>query len=214
MVKVFIIDDHPMVIEGIRQMLQNADNLQIVGSATDGYAALEALKSNPADVALVDINLPDLDGIELCKKLQERFPKIKILGLSTFKERSFITRMIDAGASGYLLKNANGEELSDAIHAAHRGRMYMSMEAAQTMARPAADKPDLPLLTTREKEVLALIAEGMTNNEIAEKLFISPLTVDSHRKNLLAKFGVKNTAAMVKYGIEAGFIEGNWKLGN
>ncbi len=206
MIKTFIIDDHPMVIEGIRQMLQNADNVQVVGSAADGYAALEALKANPADVALVDINLPDLDGIELCKKLRERFPKMKILGLSTFKERSYITRMIDAGASGYLLKNANGEELTEAIEAAHRGRMYMSVEAAQTISRPAAAQPDLPLLTTREKEVLALIAEGLTNNEIAEKLFISPLTVDSHRKNLLAKFGVKNTAAMVKYGMEAGFI--------
>jgi DNA-binding NarL/FixJ family response regulator len=142
----------------------------------------------------------------LCKKLRERFPKLKILGLSTFKERSYITRMIDAGASGYLLKNANGEELSEAIEAAHRGRMYISMEAAQTIARPVATQPELPILTSREKEVLALIAEGMTNNEIAEKLFISPLTVDSHRKNLLAKFGVKNTAAMVKYGMEAGFI--------
>lgn len=205
-IKTFLIDDHPMVIEGIRQMLQNADNVQVVGSAADGYAALEALKSNPADVALVDINLPDLDGIELCKKLRERFPKLKILGLSTFKERSYITRMIDAGASGYLLKNANGEELSEAIEAAHRGRMYMSMEAAQTIARPAGPQPELPLLTSREKEVLTLIADGLTNNEIAEKLFISPLTVDSHRKNLLAKFGVKNTAAMVKYGMEAGFI--------
>ncbi|MBK8568396.1 MAG: response regulator transcription factor [Saprospiraceae bacterium] len=206
MIKIFIIDDHPMVIAGIRQMLQNADNVQVVGSASDGYVALEALKKQPADVALVDINLPDLDGIELCKKLRERFPKLKILGLSTFKERSYITRMIDAGASGYLLKNANGEELSEAIEAAHRGRMYMSMEAAQTIARPAANQPELPILTRREKEVLALIAEGMTNNEIAEKLFISPLTVDSHRKNLLAKFGVKNTAAMVKYGMEVGFI--------
>lgn len=206
MIKTFIIDDHPMVIEGIRQMLQNADNVEVVGSAADGYAALEALKASPVDVALVDINLPDLDGIELCKKLRERFPKLKVLGLSTFKERSYITRMIDAGASGYLLKNANGEELTEAIVAAHKGRMYMSMEAAQTIARPTAGQPDIPLLTTREKEVLVLIAEGMTNNEIAEKLFISPLTVDSHRKNLLAKFGVKNTAAMVKYGMEAGFI--------
>ncbi len=206
MIKTFIIDDHPMVIAGIWQMLQNADNVQVVGSASDGYAALEALKKQPADVALVDINLPDLDGIELCKKLRERFPKLKILGLSTFKERSYITRMIDAGASGYLLKNANGEELSEAIEAAYRGRMYMSMEAALTIARPVATQPELPILTSREKEVLALIAEGMTNNEIAEKLFISPLTVDSHRKNILAKFGVKNTAAMVKYGMEAGFI--------
>ncbi len=206
MIKTFIIDDHPMVIEGIRHMLQNTDNVQVTGSAADGYAAIDALKANPADVALVDINLPDLDGIELCKKLRERFPKLKILGLSTFKERSYITRMIDAGASGYLLKNANGEELEEAIKAAYKGRMYLSMEAAQTIARPAVQQPDLPLLTSREKEVLALIAEGMTNNEIAEKLFISPLTVDSHRKNLLAKFGVKNTAAMVKYGMESGFI--------
>jgi DNA-binding NarL/FixJ family response regulator len=195
-----------MVNEGIRQMLQNADNVQVVGSATDGFAALEALKSNPADVALVDINLPDLDGIELCKKLRERFPKLKILGLSTFKERSYISRMIDAGASGYLLKNANGEELTEAIQAAFQGKMYMSLEVAQTIARPNSPQPAVPMLTAREKEVLALIAEGMTNLEIAEKLFISPLTVDSHRKNLIAKFGVKNTAAMVKFGMEAGFI--------
>jgi len=206
MIGIFIIDDHPMVIEGIRKMLQQADNVKVVGSASDGYAALEALKSKHVDVALVDINLPDLDGIELCKKIRERFPKTKVLGLSTFKERSYITRMVDAGAAGYLLKNANGEELMEAIEAAHRGRMYMSMEAAQSIARPDAPKQELPLLTTREREVLALIAEGLTNNEIAEKLFISPLTVDSHRKNLLAKFGVKNTAAMVKFGMEAGFI--------
>lgn len=201
-IKTFIIDDHPMVIEGIRMMLQHAAQVEIAGFANDGYAALEALKNTPADVALVDINLPDLDGIELCKKLKERFPKIKILGLSTFKERSYITRMIEAGASGYLLKNANGEELEEAIVAAHKGRMYMSLEAAQTIAKPASQQPDIPLLTSREKEVLALIADGLTNNEIAQQLYISPLTVDSHRKNLLAKFGVKNTAAMIKYALE------------
>lgn len=205
-IKTFIIDDHPMVIEGIRMMLQHAAQVEITGFANDGYAALEALKNTPADVALVDINLPDLDGIELCKKLKERFPKIKILGLSTFKERSYITRMIDAGASGYLLKNANGEELEEAIVAAQKGRMYMSMEAAQTIAKPASQQLDIPLLTSREKEVLALIADGLTNNEIAQKLYISPLTVDSHRKNLLAKFGVKNTAAMIKYALEANLL--------
>ncbi len=205
-IKTFIIDDHPMVIEGIRMMLQHAALVEISGFANDGYAALEALKNTPADVALVDINLPDLDGIELCKKLKERFPKIKILGLSTFKERSYITRMIDAGASGYLLKNANGEELEEAIVAAYKGRMYMSMEAAQTIAKPVGQQPDIPLLTSREKEVLALIADGLTNNEIAQKLYISPLTVDSHRKNLLAKFGVKNTAAMIKYALEANLL--------
>lgn len=206
MIKVFLVDDHPMVIEGLRQLLYSAINIQIIGSATDGFAAIQALRQKTADVVMVDINLPDLDGIELCKKLKERFPKIKVLGLSTFKERSYITRMIDAGASGYLLKNVNGEELIEAIEAVHRGRLYMSMDIAQAISRPNSTSPTLPLLTSREKEVLTLIADGLTNHEIAEKLFISHLTVDSHRKNLLAKFGVKNTAAMVKYGMEAGFI--------
>jgi DNA-binding NarL/FixJ family response regulator len=142
----------------------------------------------------------------LCKLLKERFPSLKILGLSTFKERSYITRMIDAGASGYLLKNADGDEIEEAILAVYKGRMYMSMEVAQTIVRPESPKTGIPLLTLREKEVLSLIADGFTNNEIAEKLFISPLTVDSHRKNLLAKFEVKNTAAMIKFGMEAGLI--------
>jgi DNA-binding NarL/FixJ family response regulator len=194
-----------MVIEGIKMLLQHSSAVRVAGSANDGYHALEQLRNNPADVALVDINLPDLDGIELCKKLKERFPEMKVLGLSTFKERSYITRMIGAGASGYLLKNATGEELEEAIETAHRGRLYMSIEAAEILTHPS-EQPEIPLLTSREKEVLNLIGEGLTNNEIAEALFVSPLTVDSHRKNLLAKFNVKNTAAMVKVGLQLGLI--------
>jgi DNA-binding NarL/FixJ family response regulator len=206
MIRIFLVDDHPMVLEGIKMMLQNSAIVEVVGSAGSAVAALAALKAAPADVALVDINLSDMDGIELCRKLKSEIPSLKILGLSTFKERSYITRMIEAGASGYLLKNATGEELEDAVTIANKGRMYMSLEVAETIARPAPPKPDFPILTSREKEVLALIAEGMTNNEIAHRLFVSPLTVDSHRKNLLAKFGVKNTAAMVKFAMEGGLI--------
>ena len=205
MIAVFIIDDHPMVIEGIKMLVQHSAIVQITGSAADAYDALEKLKQIRVDVALVDINLPDLDGIELCKQLKQRFPEMKILGLSTFKERSYITRMIGAGASGYLLKNASGEELEDAIQTAHKGRLYMSLEITGILTNPH-EKPEAPLLTSREKEVLCLIGEGLTNGEIAEKLFISPLTVDSHRKNLLAKFGVKNTAAMVKVGLQLGLL--------
>lgn len=207
MIQVFIIDDHPMVVEGIKALLANSQIANICGSAQDGYAALNALKTQSAEVALVDINLPDLNGIDLCGMLKKQFPELKVLGLSTFKERSYITRMIGAGASGYLLKNASREELEDAITAAWRGQLYMSLEAAAILTKPASDTPQLPLLTAREKEVLHLIAEGLTNLEIAEKLFISSLTVDSHRKNLLAKFNVKNTAAMVRFALEYKLIE-------
>lgn len=202
MIRTFIIDDHPMVIAGIKSLLSDSNIVEISGTASDGYVALEALKSADAEVALTDINLGDLNGIELCGMLKKARPNLKILGLSTFKERSYITRMIEAGASGYLLKNASKEELEEGIVAAWRGRMFLSQEASQVLTSPAAKSTPIPLLTAREKEVLALIAEGMTNGEIATQLYVSPLTVDSHRKNLLAKFGVKNTAAMVKVALE------------
>ncbi|MBK6995501.1 MAG: response regulator transcription factor [Lewinellaceae bacterium] len=202
MIRTFIIDDHPMVLAGIKSLLADSSIVEIAGTATDGYNALEALKNSDAEVALTDINLGDLNGIELCGMLKKAKPGLKILGLSTFKERSYITRMLEAGASGYLLKNATKEELEEGITAAWRGRMFMSAEVSEVMTSPVAKSSPLPLLTAREKEVLIHISEGMTNQEIASKLFVSPLTVDSHRKNLLAKFGVKNTAQMVKVALE------------
>lgn len=207
MIRIFIIDDHPMVIAGIQALLAGSEQVIIAGHATDGYQALEALKTTPAEVALCDINLGDLNGIDLCILLKKTFPELKVLGLSTFKERSYITRMIEAGASGYLLKNATREELEEGIVAAWRGRLFLSAEASEVITRPDAKASQpVPLLTAREKEVLGLIAEGSTNAQIAEKLYISPLTVDSHRKNLLAKFAVKNTAAMVKLAIDHGLL--------
>lgn len=202
MIHVFIIDDHPMVIEGVKALLNATQGITVIGSATDAFAAMDFLKNKKADVVLLDINLPEINGLDLCPALKTKFPNLKILGLSTFKERSFISRMISQGASGYVLKSASQEELVEAIQQAHLGKMYLSMEVAQLMAQ--ADKPPLqiPVLTSREKEVLALIAEGLTNNQIAAQLYISPLTVDSHRKNLLAKLGVKNTAAMIKMAID------------
>ncbi|MEZ5039230.1 MAG: response regulator transcription factor [Saprospiraceae bacterium] len=203
MIKLFIVDDHPMVIEGIKTLLQDSSIITIIGSATDAFQALDALKKEKAEVILVDINLPDLNGIELCEQLKKQFPGIFVLGLSTFKERSYITRMIAQGASGYLLKNASKEELEEAITTAYRGGMYLSMEVTQILTKATANAASsIPLLTLREKEVLHLIAEGYTNNQIAAQLFISPLTVDSHRKNLLAKFSARNTAALVRLAVE------------
>ncbi|HMQ90799.1 MAG TPA: response regulator transcription factor [Flavilitoribacter sp.] len=205
-IKVFIIDDHPMVIEGIRGLLNGEPGIEVTGSATDAFAAMEFLKAQTADVVLLDINLPEVSGLDLCPELKASFPKMKVLGLSTFKERSFISRMISQGASGYVLKSVSREELVEAIQQAYRGKMYLSMEVAQIMVQPEPATAPVPMLTSREKEILALIAEGLTNNQIAERLFISPLTVDSHRKNLLAKLEVKNTAAMIRIALEHGLI--------
>ncbi|HRD80635.1 MAG TPA: response regulator transcription factor [Saprospiraceae bacterium] len=206
MIEVFIIDDHPMVVAGIQALLNHSEVVRICGAAHDAGTALEMLGTSTAQVVLVDINLPDMNGIDLCVLMRKEFPKLKILGLSTFKERSYITRMMEAGASGYLLKNASKEELEDAVVAANKGRAYLSMEVAATLAVAQSVPSAIPMLTAREKEVLHLIAEGLTNQEIADKLFISILTVDSHRKNLLAKFGVKNTAAMIKTALELRLI--------
>ena len=200
-IRILIVDDHPMVIEGVKSLLQAASDIHITGSVNDAFSAVAFLKNQLVDVVLLDINLPDLNGIDLCTKLKKEFPKLKILAMSTFKERSYITRMIEQGASGYVLKSVSPDELIEAIKQAHAGRMYLSMEVSQVLVSSPPAK-SIPLLTAREKEVLACIAEGLTNHETAEKLFVSPLTVDSHRKNLLAKFQVKNTASLIKFAVE------------
>jgi DNA-binding NarL/FixJ family response regulator len=156
---------------------------------------------------LLDINLPDISGIDLCKKIHKEFPEIKIIGISTFSERSYISRMIENGASGYLIKSASANEIAEAIDTVLLGKIYLSV-SMEHIAKPLSimRSDNLPALTKREKEVLQLISEGLTNNQIAEKLFISPLTVDSHRKNLLTKLDVNNTASLIKLAVQNGLI--------
>ncbi len=207
MINIFIIDDHPMVLEGIKALLMNDNNYQIIGTADTAFAALHFLKQHTdVDVVLLDINLPDINGIELCTELTKEFPALRILAMSTFKEQSYISRMMENGASGYVLKSVSADELKKAIEHIYKGNIYLTNDIAQLMVQGQRQKNKLPVLTSREKEVLACIAEGLTNNQIAEKLFISPLTVDSHRKNLLAKFNVKNTAMLIKVAIESHLI--------
>lgn len=201
---VFIVDDHYMVIEGIRSLLQNAPEVEWAGHAMNAASCLAFLKQKQPDVILMDINLPDKSGIELCKEVKALYPCVFIIGLSTFNQQSFIQKMIDNGASGYLLKNASRDEIITGIQQAMKGRLYLSKEAELSIKKPEGQT--VPLLTMREKEVLELIAEGLTNNEIAQKLFISVTTVDTHRKNLLAKFGVGNTASLIKLAAKYGLI--------
>lgn len=202
--KVFIVDDHYMVVEGIRSLLQHDASIEWVGHAMTASSCLAFLKQNEVDVVLMDINLPDKSGIDLCAEVKKEFPTVFILGLSTFNQQSFIQKMMENGASGYLLKNASQEELLEGIQEVMKGKLYLSLEAAQSL-RQSAETP-MPVLTRREKEILELIAEGMTNNEIAQKLFISVSTVDTHRKNLLAKFEAKNIAALIRMATQSRLI--------
>lgn len=204
MTRVFIVDDHYMVIEGIRSLLQQEKSIEWIGHATNAGSCLAFLKQQIPDVILMDINLPDQSGIDLCKEVKQLYPSVFVVGLSTFNQQSFIAKMMENGASGYVLKNATREELLEAIEATANGKIYLSDEASQTLRKSHA--AELPVLTRREKEVLILIAEGLTNNEVAEKLFISTATVDTHRKNLLAKFDARNTASLVKMAMQLQLI--------
>lgn len=201
--KVFIVDDHYMVIEGIRSLLQHEKSIELIGHAMNGESCIAFLKIQQPDVILMDINLPDKSGIELCREVKVGYPDIFVLGLSTFNQQSFIQKMIENGASGYVLKNASGKELLEAISIVSKGKIFMSFEVEQIFKT----KPDGDIvITRREMEVLLLIAEGMTNNEIAQKLFISITTVDTHRKNLLEKFSARNTAELVKLAFQLKFL--------
>jgi len=203
--KLFIVDDHYMVIEGIRSLLQHEAGLEWTGHASNAASCLAYLRQQQPDVILMDISLPDKNGIDLCKEVKEKYPSVFILGLSTFSQESFISKMMDNGASGYVLKNATKEELLEAIKTVMKGRLFLSMDAAQSL-RSAADKPGMPVITRREKEVLELIAAGCTNAEIAERLFVSVSTIDTHRKNLLEKFNVRNTASLVRLATQQQII--------
>ncbi|MBC8768541.1 response regulator transcription factor [Arenibacter sp. BSSL-BM3] len=194
--KIFIVDDHYMIIEGIRSLLQNQNGIEWIGHAMNATSCIAFLEQHEPDVILMDISLPDKTGIDLCLDVKTKYPDIHVIGLSTFNQNSFIQKMLDNGASGYILKNATREELVYAISTVLNGEKYLSFEAE--LAVQKNENSVIPVITRREKEVLLLIAEGMTNNEIAQKLFISTTTVDTHRKNLLNKFEVKNTASLIR----------------
>lgn len=201
--EIFIVDDHYMVIEGLRTLMQHESGMEWLGHATSAASCLAFLKNRQPDVLLMDVNLPDQSGIDLCKEVKTLYPQIAVLGLSTFNQQAIIRNMMDNGASGYVLKNATRSELKEAIDAVVKGNSYFSVEASQSLNEPLAGDP---LITRREKEVLQLIAEGLTNAEIAEKLFISVPTVNTHRKSLLVKFNVKNTATLIAKAIRLSVI--------
>lgn len=186
-----------MVLEGMRSMLVLISSVDLIGVAGNAYEAMEIIKLLKPDIVITDINMPEISGIELALKIKNEFPLVKIIAMSTFKERSYISKMIQNGASGYLVKTASKEEIEEAILSVHEGKLYMSLDINLSTA-DKEEMDNIPVISSREKEILLLIADGLTNPQIAAKLFLSLHTVDSHRKNILTKFSVNNTASLIK----------------
>jgi DNA-binding NarL/FixJ family response regulator len=218
MIRVFLVDDHPIVRDGIRSLLDREPGLQVVGTAGDGQELLDKLPDTPTDLVLIDVNMPVLDGYATTLRLREEFPDVKILALSMLVEELYIGRMLDAGASGYLLKSTGKEEIIHAIRMVMDGKPFLCSEIGLAMLRkvlewssnggaPATAAQKNPLLSKREMEVLQLIADGLSNAEIADQLFTSKRTVETHRQNILEKTQAKNTAALVKIALADGLIK-------
>lgn len=202
-----IVDDHPIVQEGLQKLLVNAGNITITGCFITGTDFINFLKKHPVNIVLLDISLPDINGIDLCKEIKKLSPATSVLALSNHSERSMILQMLQNGASGYLLKNISGEELISCIDDALNGQVTFSPAVNEIMSRPSVNElKDIPRLTKREKEILQLIADGLTTADIAGALHLSPLTVETHRKSLLQKFEVKNVAALIRAAIEQRLI--------
>jgi DNA-binding NarL/FixJ family response regulator len=207
MINILITDDHQLVIDGIKLMLAEANDLQCVGTANGGEQALELLATTPTDVLLLDINMPGMDGLETCRRVRRDFPSVKILMLSMLREGSLVKMLLNEGASGYLLKNAGKDEVLEGIRKVHRGERALSSEVLDIFLQPDAEKKRLmtspfPSLSRREKQILQLIVDEKTTGEIAEELFISFGTVETHRRNILMKVNARNTAGLVKAAIE------------
>jgi len=204
MIRVIIVDDHPIVIDGIKHLINNQPDMEVVGTAACGEECKKLLLTDVPDILLLDINIPDINGMELCKYIHEQYPLVKIIALSSFKEFFYVQKMLQNGAEGYLLKNSLPEEITDGIRRVYQGDKFFSEEINLAFSN-RKEKGKL-FLTIRETELLTFIIEGYTNKEIAEKMFLGNETVNSYRKNLLLKLGVKNTAAMVKLAIEQKLI--------
>lgn len=204
MIRLIITDDHPIIRDGIKTILADAKDIELIGCASDGAELLELLETKDADVILMDINMPGVNGIDATKLVKDKYPNIKVLSFSQYEEKRFIKQMLKNGANGYLLKNSSASEMVNAINIAHGGGMYMSPELPNVFGdKPKARSNYLfPDLTKREIDVLQEICKEKNTHEIAETLFLSSNTVETHRANLLLKVGVKNTAGLVKWAVE------------
>ncbi|HIP48146.1 MAG TPA: response regulator transcription factor [Lutibacter sp.] len=207
MIKVFLVDDHKMVIQGLQLLLDNNPKIKVIGTAENGEEAIEKIPIAKPDVVLLDINMPKINGIDTCKQLIKEQENLKIIAISMHTETSLIKMMLSAGAKGYVLKNAGQSVLINAINSVYDGKIYLDETVNDIVVNSIANsskknKSPFPTISRREKEVLQLILEEFTTQEMADKLCISFGTIETHRRNLLNKLGARNTAGLVKVALE------------
>jgi len=209
-IRILLADDHQMFIDGVKAVLHLYPHFNVVAECATGQQAVVYVQENTVDIAVMDVNMPVMDGIEATRILKESNPDLKIVVVTMHHELSVIQRLLRAGADTYLLKNTGADELVMALEKTWKGEPYTSPAIAQAMTEALRlqkrSSQVTALLTPRESEVLTLIADGLTNAEIADKVSLSVNTVDTHRKNLLAKLGLRNTAQLIRYAVEKGLI--------
>ncbi len=215
-IRIFLVDDHQLVRDGIKALLTGAENIEIIGEASTGKECFEKIEQNPPDILILDISLPDTTGIEITKRVSVEFPTIRTLILSMYTNEDFIFNSVKAGARGYLPKNTSREELLSAIRSIHQGEEFFSDSISRIMlksyVRKAKDE-DLDsnrqpvLLTSREIEILKLFAEGFINKEISDQLDISIRTVETHKNHIMKKLELKSTVELIKFAIKNKIIE-------
>ncbi len=211
MIKVLLADDHKVLLDGLENLLAGHEDISCVGRAANGVEVLQFLRENEVDVILMDINMPTMDGIEATRQVKRDFPDVQVIALTMLEQSSFIRQMLKQGASGFLLKNSGKDEVLSSIRAVAVGGQYLGPEATQLLmdnikGLEKKNKEFIPRLSRRETEVLKLIADGLSTSKIADKLFISFNTVESHRKNILTKFGARNVAELIRMAAERGML--------
>ncbi|MFK8004993.1 MAG: response regulator [Saprospiraceae bacterium] len=213
MYNILLVDDHQIVIDGLKLLLEEVPNIENIYEALSGEGTIKTVNTNAVDLVLLDINLPDKSGFEVCTELKKQHKNIKIIALTMFGNAGYINKMIKAGTDGYLLKNTGKEELVTAIETVMKGERYFSklvtdiLVAGMQETKKPKTSDFIQKLTRREKEVLQLVVNEYTTDEIAAKLFVSSTTVISHRKNLLRKLNAKNVAGLVRKAIQFGLID-------
>lgn len=206
-IRIMLVDDHAMVRKGLATFLKIFDDLELVGEAGNGTAAIQLCGEILPDVVLMDMVMPEMDGTSVTRAIREKFPSVQVIMLSSFKEGNLVKNALEAGAIGYLLKDVSADELARAIRAAYTGRSTLSPEAAQALVQSSNQAPDIGFdLTEREYEVLVLMVEGLNNTQIAGKLTVSSSTVKSHVSNILSKFGVASRTEAVTLALRQGLV--------
>ena len=212
-IKLLIADDHQIILDGLKVLLDQVDQFEIVGMATTGEEVLRKVQeTEELDIVILDINMPEKDGIEVTTEIKSSYPEIKILIVTMYNRQEFVKSLMEIGVDGYILKNAGRDELVRAIHSLNKGEPFYSKEITKTVImsyqkqRVFDNTMDIQI-SDREKDIIRLISDGLSTQEIGEKLFLSTHTINTHRKNILSKLNVKNSAGVIRYGIQTGIVK-------